>query len=184
MPFQFRKLSIPEVILIEPAIFKDDRGFFLESYKKSEFKVNGILPEFVQDNHSRSSKGVLRGLHYQKAPKAQGKLVRVLNGEIFDIAVDIRIGSPTFGKWVGEVLSEEKGNMLYIPPGFAHGFSVLTDIADIFYKVTTEYSKEHDSGIIWNDPQLNIDWKISTPVLSEKDKKLPLLKSADNNFKY
>ena len=122
MQFQFQRLEIPQVLYIQIKKFEDDRGFFMESFKKSEFVANNIAKEFVQDNHSRSSKGVLRGLHYQKNPRAQGKLIRVLNGEIFDVAVDIRTGSPTFGKWVSEILSYEKANMLYIPPGFAHGF--------------------------------------------------------------
>ena len=177
MPFDFKKLSIPDVILVIPKVFNDDRGFFLEGYKKSEFIKNGILTEFNQDNHSKSTKGVLRGLHYQAFPKAQAKLVRCVRGEIFDVAVDIRKNSPTFGKWVGEKLSEENKHMLYIPEGFAHGFRVLSDVAELMYKASNEYSKEHDRGILWNDPDININWGIDfEPILSEKDKVQPKLK--------
>ncbi len=177
MPFDFKKLSIPDVILVIPKVFNDDRGFFLEGYKKSEFIKNGILTEFNQDNHSKSTKGVLRGLHYQAFPKAQAKLVRCVRGEIFDVAVDIRKNSPTFGKWVGEKLSEENKHMLYIPEGFAHGFRVLSDVAELMYKASNEYSKEHDRGILWNDPDININWGIDfEPILSEKDKIQPKLK--------
>jgi len=176
MPFTFTRLAIPDVILIEPTVFPDERGFFIESYKYSEFAAFGIKEHFVQDNHSRSVKGVLRGLHYQRQPKAQGKLVRVVVGEIFDVGVDIRKGSPTYGKWVGEVLSAENKRMLYIPPGFAHGFCVLSEVAEVLYKTTTEYSPEHDAGIIWNDPEIGIEWPIEHPILSEKDAGLPFLK--------
>jgi len=178
MPFNFTRLAIPEVILIEPTIFPDDRGFFMESYKYSEFSAFGIKEHFVQDNHSRSTKDVLRGLHYQSPPKAQGKLVRVVVGEIFDVGVDIRKRSPSYGKWVGEVLSAENKRMLYIPPGFAHGFCVLSDVADVAYKVTEEFSPEHDAGIIWNDPEIGIQWPIEHPILSEKDSALPRLREA------
>ena len=174
MPFTFTHLAIPDVILIEPAIFRDERGFFMESYKYSDFVAFGIKEHFVQDNHSRSVKGVLRGLHYQKHPKAQGKLVRVVVGEVFDVGVDIRLGSPTYGKWVGEVLSAENKRMLYIPPGFAHGFCVLSDVADVLYKTTEEYAPEYDAGIIWNDPEIGIQWPIEHPILSEKDAVLPM----------
>lgn len=184
MPFTFQKLSIPEVVLIVPKIFEDDRGFFVETYKYSEFAANGIPKRFVQDNHSKSSRGVLRGLHYQKNPKAQGKLVRCINGEVFDVAVDIRKGSPTFGKWVGEILSSENKRMLYIPAGFAHGFLVLSETAELFYKSTEEYSPENDRGILWNDPEIGINWGIQNPIVSDKDKKQPLLKDADINFSF
>ncbi|MBC8185439.1 dTDP-4-dehydrorhamnose 3,5-epimerase [candidate division KSB1 bacterium] len=184
MPFEFQKTELIGVYYIEIKKFPDERGFFMESYKRSEFVSNGITEKFVQDNHSRSSRGVLRGLHYQKNPKAQGKLIRVLKGEIFDVAVDIRKGSPTYGKWTGEVLSEDKANMLYVPPGFAHGFCVLSYQADIFYKTTEEYAPECDSGIIWNDPELNIQWPITDPILSSKDAQLPLFQDADNNYAY
>lgn len=184
MPFDFQRLSIPEVILICPDVFTDERGFFLEVYKYSDFSEAGIKEYFVQDNQSRSIKGVLRGLHFQKNPKAQGKLVRCLKGKIFDVAVDIRKNSPTYGKWIGIELSEENNYMLYIPPAFAHGFVVLSDVADVLYKCTEEYSPENDRGIIWNDPMINIKWPAKDLILSEKDKKLPLLQDADNNFYY
>lgn len=184
MPFIFNRLEIPDVILIKPKVFKDDRGFFIESYKKSDFLEFGIKEEFVQDNHSKSVYGVIRGLHYQTNPKAQAKLVRCTSGSIFDVAVDIRIGSPTYGKWVGEILSEDNKKLLYIPIGFAHGFSVLSEIAELLYKTTEEYSPENDNAIFYNDPEINIDWQISDPIISEKDKKAVLLKFAKNNFTY
>jgi len=177
MPFNFTRLAIPDVILIEPMVFPDERGFFMESYKYSEFSAFGIKERFVQDNHSRSTKGVLRGLHYQKHPKAQGKLVRVVVGEIFDVGVDIRKGSPTYGKWVGERLSVENKWMLYIPPGFAHGFCVLSEEAEVLYKTTEEYAPEYDAGIIWNDPEIGIEWPIEHPILSPKDAALPMLRA-------
>jgi len=173
---------IPDVVLMHITKFSDGRGFFLESYKKSEFETYNIFAEFVQDNHSFSSRGVLRGLHYQKNPQAQGKLIRVLNGEIFDVAVDIRKGSPYYGRWVGEFLSAQKLNMLYIPPGFAHGFCVTSQTADILYKSTSEYAPELERGILWNDPVINILWPITEPVLSARDQQLPTLEKADNNF--
>lgn len=182
MPFKFTRLSIPDIILIEPQVFRDDRGSFVETYKYSDFAAYGITDSFVQDNHSTSVKGVLRGLHYQTNPKAQGKLIRCMKGKIFDIAVDIRRSSPTYRKWVGCDLSEETNLMLYIPPGFAHGFMVLSDMAEVLYKCTTEYSPENERGIFWNDPDINIDWPVITPVLSAKDKAYPVLKDSDNNF--
>lgn len=184
MPFKFQRLEIPDVILIEPQVFGDERGFFMETYKHSEFSAFGITEHFLQDNHSRSKKGVLRGLHYQNPPKAQGKLVRVVLGEIFDVAVDIRKGSPTYGRWVGVILSAENKRMLYIPPGFAHGFCVLSDVAEVIYKVTEEYAPELEAGIIWNDPEIGIQWPIPTPILSTKDSRWPTLKEADNRFVY
>lgn len=184
MPFNFRQLEIPDIILIEPKIFKDERGFFMETYKHSDFVRAGVTENFVQDNYSRSSRGVLRGLHYQKKPHAQGKLVQCLRGNIFDVAADLRKYSPTFGNWVSAELSEENGLMLYVPPGFAHGFIVLSESADVLYKCSSEYSPEDDRGIIWNDPDLNILWPVKNPVLSEKDIKHPLLRDADNNFEY
>lgn len=178
---EFIKSSIPEVILIKPKIHKDERGFFLESYKKSTFSNNGIETNFIQDNHSESIKGVLRGLHYQLAPKAQAKLVRCVRGKIFDVAVDIRRSSPTFGKWVGFELSDENKNMLLIPEGFAHGFLTLTDMAELMYKTSNEYSIEHDRGIIYNDPTIGIKWpKMDVPLIfSAKDIKLPQLINAE-----
>ncbi|MDI6703421.1 MAG: dTDP-4-dehydrorhamnose 3,5-epimerase [bacterium] len=184
MPFDFKKLSIPEIILIKPKIFVDERGFFMETYKYSDLAKVGIKENFVQDNHSKSVRSVLRGLHYQKNPRAQGKLVRCLKGKVFDVAVDIRKGSPTYGQWIGVELSEENNHMLYLPPGFAHGFLVLSDVAEIIYKCTEEYSPEDDRGIIWNDPDIKINWPVKDPILSEKDKGYPMLKNADNNFYY
>ena len=149
----------------------------MEGYKKSEFYANGIDVDFNQDNHSKSTKGVLRGLHYQAAPKGQAKLVRCVRGEIFDVAVDIRKNSPTFGQWVGEKLTEENKRMLYIPEGFAHGFAVLSDEAELLYKASNEFSKEHDRGVLWNDPDIGVEWGIDfEPILSEKDKIQPRLK--------
>ena len=184
MPFQFHQLAIPEVILVEPERIGDPRGFFKETYKYQTFVAHGIVPRFVQDNYSRSAKGVLRGLHYQKEPFAQGKLLMVVAGEIFDVAVDIRRGSPTFGKWVGELLSAENGRMLYVPPGFAHGFCVLSETADLTYKATNIYKPETERGIIWNDPQIGIDWPVTDPSLSAKDIKLPTLAEADINYTF
>ncbi len=184
MGFKAKRLEIPDLILIEPEVFEDERGFFMEVYKRSEFEALGILESFVQDNHSRSVKAVLRGLHYQNPPKAQGKLVRVVVGEIFDVAVDIRKGSPHYGKWVGLILSSQNKKMLYIPPGFAHGFCVLSEVAEVIYKTTEEYSPDHESGIIWNDPEISINWPVKEPILSEKDKKWPPLREAWNEFFY
>ncbi len=184
MPFIFKRLEIPDIILIEPKIFKDARGFFMETYKYSEFRKNGIEYEFVQDNHSKSKKGVLRGLHYQLKPMEQGKLVRCIRGRIWDVAVDIRKGSPWYKKWVAIELSEENKLMLWVPPGFAHGFVALEDNTEVVYKVTKEYAPELDRGIIWNDPDIGIEWPIENPILSEKDSKLPRLKDAENNFIY
>lgn len=183
MNIQFEPQSIPEVILVKPLVFKDERGFFSESYKQSNY-VSSIPEQFVQDNHSRSVKDILRGLHYQLSPKAQGKLVSVIRGEILDVAVDIRKGSPSYGKSVQCVLNEENKHQLYVPEGFAHGFLVLSELADVYYKTTAEYSAEHDRGIAWNDPEIAIDWQIRDPLLSNKDKDQPLLKDADNNFIY
>lgn len=184
MPFEFNRLEIRDVILLKPKVFGDERGFFVETYKHSDFIKFGIKENFAQDNHSKSIKGVLRGLHYQKQPEAQSKLVRCTRGEIVDIAVDIRIGSPSYSRWVKVNLSEENKQMLYVPAGFAHGFIVVSEIAEVLYKTSGEYSPENDAGILWNDPALSIDWEIENPLISEKDKKLPLLKDADNNYSY
>jgi len=184
MPFTFKRLSIPEVVLIEPKVFSDKRGLFLESYKYSDFASFGIRNHLVQENHSKSVKGVLRGLHYQKNPRAQGKLVKCTKGRIYDVAVDIRKGSPNFKKWVGVELSDETNLMLYVPPAFAHGFIVLSEVAEVIYKCTEEYSPEEERGIIWNDPQLNISWPVDKPILSEKDNRFPPLEDADLNFEY
>lgn len=184
MPFHFKRLEIPELVLIEAQAFEDGRGFFMEVYKKTEFSAIGVQQVFVQDNYSYSVRGTLRGLHYQNQPKAQAKLVMVLRGEIFDVALDIRKGSPTYGQWVGVVLTGQMHHMLYIPAGFAHGFCVLSKEADILYKVTEEYAPALDRGILWNDPEVGIRWPIEKPVLSAKDVQLPLLKEADNDFVY
>lgn len=184
MPFTFERLEIPDVILVRARHFVDDRGFFLESYKQSEFAANGIPWTFVQDNRSRSAHRVLRGLHYQMHPAAQGKLMMALAGEIFDVAVDIRQGSPTFGRWVGTTLSADRFNMLYVPVGFAHGFCVLSERADVVYKVTDEYAAGLERGIRWDDPEIGIDWPITDPLLSERDALLPFLGDAENNFRF
>ena len=184
MPFSFKQLQIPGLVLIEPRVFEDGRGFFMETYKAPDFAAAGIRGNFVQENHSRSTKGVLRGLHYQNPPSAQGKLVRAVRGEIFDVAVDIRKGSPTWGKWASVILSEENKRILYVPGDFAHGFCVLSEIAEVIYKTTSVYSPESEAGIIWNDADLNIAWPIQEPILSERDRKWPTLQNADIRFRY
>jgi dTDP-4-dehydrorhamnose 3,5-epimerase len=184
MPFKFKRLEIPEIILVEAQVFSDKRGFFLESFKETDFIANGINTKFVQDNVSSSLKNVLRGLHFQKKPKAQAKLVMATRGKIFDVAVDIRKGSPTYRKWVGEILSDKNHRSLYIPEGFAHGFLVLSNEAKVLYKANSEYSPEHERGILWNDPELAIKWPIEKPIMIKKDLQLPLFKNADNNFVY
>lgn len=177
MPFEFEKQTIEDVILVKPKVFGDNRGFFMESYKKSEFFENGIAVEFNQDNHSKSTKGVLRGLHYQAYPHGQAKLVRCSKGRIYDVAVDIRPTSPTFGKYVKVELSEENKHMIYIPIGFAHGFVALSEEVELLYKASGEYSPQSDRGLLWNDKDINIDWDIDfEPLLSEKDKIQPTLK--------
>ena len=176
MPFIFKNLDLEGVILITPKVFNDSRGYFLETFKASDFYAAGIKENFVQDNHSQSTKNVLRGIHFQMHPKPQGKLVRCVKGKIFDVAVDLNPKSPTYLNWVGVELSEDNKQMLYIPPGFGHGFSTLSDIAEINYKCTAEYDFNLDAGISWKDPQINIDWKIKNPLISKKDEKLPSLK--------
>ncbi|ART81785.1 dTDP-4-dehydrorhamnose 3,5-epimerase [Oceanisphaera profunda] len=175
------KTAIPDVLIIEPKVFGDDRGFFYESFNQQQFEqAVGYDVSFVQDNHSRSSKGVLRGLHYQLAPYAQGKLVRVVQGEVFDVAVDIRKSSPTFGQWVGVNLSAENKRQLWVPEGFAHGFVTLTDSAEFLYKTTNYYTPKYECCIIWNDPILAIDWPLQqAPALSEKDAQGGLFANAD-----
>jgi dTDP-4-dehydrorhamnose 3,5-epimerase len=176
---KFTPLKIPDVILIQPRIFEDPRGYFYEVYNQSLFAANGIKDDFVQDNLSFSSKGVLRGLHYQAPPKAQSKLVRVLKGSILDVVVDIREGSETFGQHVAGVLTAANKEMLYVPIGFAHGFCALEDNTEVMYKVSDFYSPAHELGVLWNDPALKIDWpKMGNFVISDKDKKFPLLKQA------
>lgn len=172
--------ALPEVLLLEPKLFGDARGFFLEPYNRRAFRAaTGLDPEFVQDNHSRSKKGVLRGLHYQ-IRQPQGKLIRVLAGRIFDVAVDLRRASPGFGKWVGMELDAESMRMLWVPPGFAHGFAVLSDAADVLYKTTDYYAPEHERTLRWNDPQLGIAWPLDgEPALSDKDRRGAALADAE-----
>lgn len=180
--FRFHGQAIPEVILVEPQVFADDRGHFLETYKQSAFDSLGV--RFVQENQSLSRRGVLRGLHFQKNPRAQGKLVRVACGEVLDVAVDIRQGSPTYAQHVAVVLSDENHRMLYVPPGFAHGFYVLSDKATVIYLTTEEFVPDLDAGVLWSDPALGIPWPNQSPIVSEKDRNLPLLKDANVDFVY
>ena len=175
-------LAIPEVMLVEPKVFGDARGFFLESFRQDLFDAaTGTRHEFVQDNHSRSTRGVLRGLHYQLPPHAQGKLVRVITGAVFDVAVDVRRSSPTFGQWVGAELTAENHRQLWIPPGFAHGFLVLSETADFVYKTTAYYAPQSDRGILWNDSDIGIAWpELGTKLsLSDKDRQQPALRQAE-----
>ena len=164
--------SLRDCVIIEPKVFGDERGFFLETFQAKRYSDIGIDLPFVQDNYSRSRKGVLRGMHFQKT-KPQGKLVSVVKGEVFDVAIDIRQESPTYGKWEGVVLSEENKHQLWVPPGFAHGFLVLSDTADFVYKCTDYYDPSDEGSILWNDSEVNIDWPIKNPTLSEKDKIAP-----------
>jgi len=177
---QVIQTKIPEVLIIKPRVFGDDRGFFMESFNEQTWrKKTGVAVNFVQDNHSRSSKGVLRGLHYQ-IQQPQGKLVRVTAGEVFDVAVDLRRSSPTFGKWVSVVLSGDNKLQFWVPPGFAHGFQVLSEQADFLYKATDFYAPEHERSIVWNDPDLQINWPLNVdPELSAKDAEAPLFKDAE-----
>ncbi|MFA7230661.1 MAG: dTDP-4-dehydrorhamnose 3,5-epimerase [Victivallaceae bacterium] len=184
MPFIFENAPLAGIKIITPRVFPDGRGIFFESYKKSDFAAAGITEDFCQDNRSVSEKGVLRGLHYQQNPYAQGKLVSVLFGAIYDVVVDVRVGSPGYGKWFGAELSAENRKMLYVPPGFAHGFLALTDV-QIMYKCTCEYNKNSESGIIWNDSAVGIKWPVVGEVhLSDKDAILLPLAQAANNFIY
>lgn len=176
-------LKLAGVFVIEPQVHRDSRGFFMESYNERKLRELGIHQNFIQDNHSLSTEaGVLRGLHYQLNPKAQTKLVRVTAGAIYDVVVDIRRGSPTFGQWIGVILSAHNHRQLLVPKGFAHGFCTLVPNTEVQYKVDEYYSPECDRGILWNDPELGIDWPVTNPVLSEKDKGHPVLKDADINF--
>jgi dTDP-4-dehydrorhamnose 3,5-epimerase len=183
---QFKKTNLDGVIVVEPKVFGDHRGWFMETYNETEFQNAGLNLRFIQDNQSFSAvKGTLRGLHYQLNPKAQTKLVRCTKGEIFDVAVDIRKGSPNFGEWFGIKLSGENKKQLLIPKGFAHGFMTLTDDVEVQYKVDELYAPECDRGFLWNDPEIGIEWPMDiTPVLSAKDKNASLLSEADNNFIY
>ena len=182
MPFTFHPLAIPDVILIETRAFTDPRGSLLELYRRSAFAAQGITVEFIQDNLSRSVRGTLRGLHYQIAPHAQAKLVWVTQGEIFDAAVDLRSGSATFGRYVAQTLSADNRQMLFIPVGFAHGFCVLSELADVQYKCSAEYQPGSERGIRWDDPQLNIPWPVRQPLLSDKDRQLPPFDRAEFSF--
>ena len=179
MPFEFKDTFLKGVMIIQPRVFADERGFFMETYKKSDFVEAGITEDFTQDNHSYSSKGVLRGIHFQKEPHAQGKLVRCVKGAVWDVAVDLRVDSETFGQWYGLEITEENKTMFYIPPGFGHGFLTLQDNTHFLYKCTNEYNPDADSGIIWNDPEIGIEWPLKegqVPFVSEKDAVLSLLK--------
>jgi dTDP-4-dehydrorhamnose 3,5-epimerase len=175
MPFIFTPTALPGVVVIEPEVFPDERGFFMETYKKSDFIAAGLDVDFVQENHSRSVHGTLRGLHLQRAPRAQGKLVRAIEGEILDVAADIRRESPTFGQWVSVTLSAQNGLSVYIPAGYAHGFCVVSPDAQVLYKTTDEYAPELEWGVRWDDPVLGIPWPVSAPRLSSRDSRWPAL---------
>ncbi|SHK24049.1 dTDP-4-dehydrorhamnose 3,5-epimerase [Tepidibacter formicigenes] len=184
--FKFIETSIKDLYIIEPKVFGDNRGYFMESYNKKDFHEAGLTMDFVQDNESKSKKGVLRGLHFQ-TKHTQGKLVRVTKGKVFDVAVDLRKGSPTYGKWEGVILTEENKRQFYVPEGFAHGFLVLSDEAVFNYKCTDYYAPEYDAGVLWNDSDIGIDWPlddIEEVILSDKDKKQKRLKELDLPFEY
>ena len=176
------KTSIEGLLIIKPDVFKDERGYFFESYNKERFTKEGLVMNFVQDNESKSSKGVLRGLHFQKPPFAQGKLVRVVKGSVMDVAVDLRKNSPTYGKWESRILSEDNKEMFWIPEGFAHGFITLEDDTIFTYKCTNIYNKDSEGSLRWNDPDINIEWDIKEPILSEKDKTAPLFKDFETPY--
>lgn len=178
----FKNLSIDGLVVIEPQVFEDERGFFMESYNKKTFAENGIVVDFVQDNHSFSTSKILRGMHFQRPPFAQDKLVRVTSGKVYDVGVDLRKGSPTFGKWEGVELTAKNKKMFFVPKGFAHGFLVLSDTADFQYKVTNFYDKESEGGLVWDDEQVAIDWPIEDPILAERDKNLPTLTELKDNL--
>ncbi len=184
MPFEFKDTPLQGVKIIQLRLFKDDRGFFMETYKKSDFENAGINEEFIQDNHSFSSKGVLRGIHFQSEPHAQGKLVQVIKGTVWDVAVDLIPGSSTYGKWYSIELTEENGTMFYIPPGFGHAFLTLEENTHFLYKCTAEYNPQSDGGVRWNDPELAIAWPLekgAEPIVSDKDQILPFFKDLINN---
>jgi dTDP-4-dehydrorhamnose 3,5-epimerase len=182
MSFTFEPLEISDVVLVHPTRHSDARGFFQESYRASAFAEAGIDARFVQDNLARSARGVLRGLHYQLPPAAQGKLVGVVSGSVFDVAVDLRVGARSYGRWVARTLDAEEGRLLWIPPGFAHGYLVLSDVAEVAYKVTAEYAPSLDRGVLWNDPAIGVEWPIDDPVVSPKDRAQPPLVDAENPF--
>jgi len=183
MSFSFHPLAVRDVVLVRPERHVDDRGVFAEVYRAEAFRSAGIDAHFVQDNLVRSVQGVLRGLHYQIPPQAQGKLVGVVDGRIYDVAVDLRRGGPTYGKWVARTLDVENGDMLWIPPGFAHGYCVVSETADVFYKVSAPYVAELNRGIRWDDAKLGIPWPVVDPVLSDKDRKQPHFDRCDNPFR-
>jgi len=183
MDFKVTPLKIAEVLLVEHERYGDERGFFAETYRADIFAKHGIA-KLVQDNHSRSAKGVLRGLHFQNDPAAMGKLVRCTRGTIFDVAVDLRQGSPTFAQWVGHTINQDDTQLLWIPPGFAHGFAALSEVADLMYRTSAYYSPQHDRAVVWNDPDIGIAWPIEDPVLSKKDAAAPCLRDCDANFVY
>jgi len=179
----FQATGIPGLLLFDPKVFKDDRGFFMESYSQAAFEAEGVRIPFVQDNHAMSvSKGVLRGLHFQTPPKAQTKLVRVTRGEVLDVVVDLRLGSPTYGQWKSFLLTGDNFRQLLVPKGFAHGYVTLTTEVEFLYKVDEYYAPNNDSGIIWNDPDLAIDWGVADPILSPKDEKLGFFKDFKSPF--
>jgi len=183
--FKFTRTEIPGVVVIETRVFEDNRGFFMEYYNKDEFAKKGFAALFVQANHSRSKKGVMRGLHYQLNPHPMGKMVKVIKGSVFDVGVDIRKNSPTFGKWFGDVLSDENKKMIYFPPGIAHGFLALGDENEVVYQCTGTYSQEDERGLLWNDPEIGIKWpidQVKEVIVSDKDKKHPGIKNVDTNF--
>ena len=178
MPFKFTPLKVPEVLLIEPVVFEDERGCFFETFKQTDFRKIGIEMDFLQDNQSESSQGVLRGLHYQLPPRAQAKIVRVVVGKVLDVVVDIRKSSPTFGKWIASELSGENNRLLFVPEGFAHGFLTLSESAVFAYKCTSEYACAAEAGIRWNDPDIGVEWPIEDVKVSDKDAALPYFASA------
>lgn len=178
------KTNIADLLIIKPKVFRDERGYFFESFNKEKFSISNVNLNFVQDNISKSKKGTVRGLHYQVGDKAQGKLCFVLSGKVLDVAVDIRFGSPTYGKHFAIELSEENHSQFWMPPGFAHGFSVLSDEAIFAYKCTSFYSKENERAVIYNDPDLKIDWKVENPTVSEKDLKAQFFKNIEKDFIY
>lgn len=184
MPFRFEPLAIPEIVAITPQFFPDERGGFSEMYKQSAFAAAGMASAWQQINWSSSVRRVLRGMHYQLEPRAQGKLVSVVVGRIYDAVIDIRRHSPTFGQWVGMTLDAQQRQMIWVPAGFAHGFCVMSDRAEVMYCCTAEYSPESERGIIWNDPRVGITWPTDTPVLSAKDAAYPPLAEAETNFSY
>jgi dTDP-4-dehydrorhamnose 3,5-epimerase len=184
MPFEFTETKLVDVILVTPKVFPDSRGSFWECYKKSDFAANGIADDFVQDNHSISHKNVVRGLHFQRPPQDQAKLVRCTAGVVFDVVVDIRCGSPTFGQWEGFTLSSDNRKILYVPTGFAHGFASLADNSELSYKVSQEFHAPSEGSVAWDDSDLKIDWPVDSPMISEADQGNPLLRQLPDVFQF